>query len=247
MEFDLYRTFAYGDLARVFQERLLKSFAFPPITADELCAIARAQFSGASSREEFITSLQRFAVCVAEATYYSSEDLNLTKLDTRISSFWFIASDLESEFDGIDPIWRSQHGFWLTLNSDFGSLTATLWGKLSDGALEYVSNVMCRLLPSASVTLHLIHSDPLSPAESGFVPYEVKQDHVANDLIAGKRGFFSANLCHYFHPAAKKTSSIEQRLRNAVHLLVEADNQSNKSIIPLVELRCNRGAGLRKD
>lgn len=230
MEFDLYRTFSQGDIARIFQERLLKSFSFPPITANELATIAAEQFAGASLREEFVTSIQRFNACVGKTTYYTSEDINLADSGVEISSLWFESGDSLESLHDYEPIWRSQHGFWLTLTPDTFPLTATVWGKLSDGALEAVLKVMCRLLPSASTSLHLVFSNPLEPAESGFVPFEVDHERVTKDLVAGEKGFFSSNLCHYFHPPAKKTSSIEQRLRNAVHLLVEADNQSNESI-----------------
>jgi hypothetical protein len=234
MEFDLYRTFSSGgDVARVFQKRLLDEFAFPPITAHELCEIAVEQLSGASSPEDFATAITRFWVCVAKATYYSTEDINLKEVDAKINSFWPLVQGtvLESVCEDCETIWRSKHGFWLTLNSEnVFSLKSTVWGKFSDRALQSVSSVMSRLLPSASITLHLIHSDPCKRDDFHFVPFEVDFDQVANDIAAKERGFFSALLSHYFHPPAKKMSSIEQRLRNAVHLLVEADAQSNQSI-----------------
>jgi hypothetical protein len=234
MEFDIYRTFASAELESIFQTHLLDSFAFPPITSSELRDIAIAQLSGASASEEFVVAIDRFCVCVSQATYYSNDDLNVKDVesDTGLGYWWGKSDDMElkSLVEDCKPIWRSNHGFWLTFVDKTVGFKAVVWGKLSDLALERVSSVIGRLLPSACNTLQLIHCNPLCKDTFHCVPFEVDLSGVSRDLVATENGFLSSILTHYFLPPAKKTSSIGQRLRNAVHLLVEADNQPNESI-----------------
>jgi hypothetical protein len=234
-EFDLYRTFAHNQFASVFQHRLLSGFTVPPITADELATLARQQLAGAATLDEFKVAIQRFIAHVGEATYYSSDDINICHDKLEIAGLWIRdgREELMKQLDSCSPIWHSQHGFWLALDpmdSVFAPITVSIWGKLSDGAMSAVSGSMKRIVPSVARTLHLVHSDPSTSDDFSDIPYEVDECQVARDVGLKEKGLFGTLLSYYFLPRTKKTSTFEQRVRNSVHLLVEADSQQNTAI-----------------
>jgi len=234
MAFDL-SAFSSGELEKVFAKHLLSLFEYPPITASELTEIALEQLSGAFTLEELRAATQRFWACVARDTFYCTEDVNTCDVDVDIGDFFWPMIE-EDEFvirsiaEKCEPIWRSEHGFWLTLTESGSSIQAMLVGQLSDRALQHASSVMRRLIASASVSLHLIYCDPQQGVSFGLVPFVVDLDAVAGDLASPQNGFFRSILDFYFYPPAKKTAPFEQRLRNAVHLLVEADDQSSHAV-----------------
>lgn len=233
-EFDLYRTFAHNHFASVFQHRLLSRFTVPPIAAEELATLARQQFSGAATLDEFKLAIQRFIAHVSEATYYSTEDLNLCAKNVEIGTLWKSRhAEFQELTDSSDPIWYSQHGFWLTLNpieNFLSPVTASIWGKLSDGAMSAVYTSVSRVAPSVTKTLLYVYSDPTSSDVLSDIPFEVDGSQVAREIALKDKGLFGILLSHYFLPRAKKTSTFEQRVRNSVHLLVEADAQQNTAI-----------------
>jgi len=96
--------------------------------------------------------------------------------------------------------------------------------------MDEFGKVIKRVAPSASRTVHLTCCNPAHPEEFGFIPFEFDSGAVWEDFSSRSNGFFSTQLSSYFLAPVKKTSSIDQRLRNAVHFLVEADNQKSDAI-----------------
>ena len=106
----------------------------------------------------------------------------------------------------------------------------TLFGHASRQAMEEARREFCRLIPSVIRSIKLIA--PLMLPKSTFIPKTPEAFVLAPcSLLTGGFGasFFSQCLSSYFAAPAKKTS-MTQRMRNAVHLLVEADAQQNDTI-----------------
>ncbi len=101
---------------------------------------------------------------------------------------------------------------------------------MTEPAMKAAYDVVQRVVMSAMKTLNLLNADRQQQNRFGLVPFEVNREAVAQDLTKTGGGLLSQMMSSYFLPPAKKTSSFEQRLRNAVHLLVEADAQSHKAI-----------------
>ena len=76
----------------------------------------------------------------------------------------------------------------------------------------------------------LLSSDTQSEIIYHELPFEVDEHAIGEDLIRLDKSFFSQLLTHYFLPQAKKTATFDQRMRNAMQLLVEADEQGSQVI-----------------
>lgn len=233
IQFDLNRTFAYGTLAKVVQKHLLDDFPFPPIAIDELTELALTNLAGLASIEEFKAGVCRLITFINHATNYSVEDIEIGE-DIPFPSLLFVdGSPLRELQMECATIWESDYGFWLSLVPDenrFARLAFNVWCKASVGATKIVSRVFARVVPSIGTTLALVYSDLNQPETDSKLPFDIDNSMVSSDLALLKESFFSRLLGSYFLAQAKKTSSFEQRMRNATHLLVEADDQENRVI-----------------
>ena len=231
IDFDLFRTFNYYQMASSFQKHLLAQFAFPPVSATELSDLARDHLAGAFKPDEMEMAIARFQAHVARLTHYSTDDINfcfgvaaVLKLGTN---------ELPEEIRNCERIYSSTDGFWIAFNSELSVYQAPeldVCGKFSDDGIKKIADVVSRIAPSASRTLHLVNCDPNIEDEYGFIPFEVDTGAVWDDFKRREESFFSAMLESFFLAPTKKASSLEQRLRNAIHLLVEADNQESVAI-----------------
>ncbi len=231
IEFDLYRTFDLGRTEKLFEKHLLAPFAFPPITASELNEVARDHFAGALHPEELANALTRLTAHVARLTNYSSDDINIGHDAATVCSLG--SGTMPEELKNCERLYESPDGFWIAFSpteSDFLIPKVDVWGNFSDGAIAQVGKAVARIAPSASRTLHLVNCDPKTSREYGFVPFEVDSSKIWDDFKKLDKSLFTAIVESYFHPPASKTSSLEQRLRNAAHLLVEADSQDSVAI-----------------
>lgn len=231
IEFDLFRTFSLMNGATVFEDRILKRFPFPPITKFELWGLARTHLSGMHTPEEILSSRTRFVAHVAEATNYRSEDIKLTA-DIPIGSFLCPNNDCE-------PIWESNYGFHLSFrpqNSLFESVQVNAWAKMSEGACKDLERLLQRVAPSAAITIQLQFADVATSVESEFspgahrlIPFDFEEANLVSSFRSKSNVFFDF-LDAYFAEPSKKSGTFNQRLRNAAHLLVEADSQSSDAI-----------------
>ncbi|WP_417748728.1 hypothetical protein [Rosistilla oblonga] len=230
IDFDLYRTFAGGQLTRSFNEHLLSQFTFPPLTAGELGELACDHFAGAYHAEELSAALFRLSAHVGRLTTYTADDFNICFDVAKVSGAAF---DIPHEMRDCPRLFESPHGFWISFSESgnpFSPATIDLSGKFSELALKEVSVSVARIATSASRTVHLVNCDPKLPDVYGYVPFEVSQSAVWDDFKRLGKSFFSHLISSYFLAPVGKTSTLDQRLRNAAHLLAEADSQDSAAI-----------------
>jgi hypothetical protein len=231
IEFDLYRTFDHGRTSKLFEDHLISAFAYPPVTAAELSDLARDHFSGALLLDELGAAFCRFSAHVARLTHQATDDINIGHDAAPVCGI--SAVPFPEELKNCERLYESPDGFWIAFSpndSSFLMPKVDVWGKFSDGAMKNLSKAVARIAPSASRTLHLVCCDPKTPSGYGFVPFEVEHEAVWEDFKKLTSSFFTAIVESYFIAPTSKASSLEQRLRNAAHLLVEADNQDSVAV-----------------
>ena len=229
--FDLHRAFSYFDLEEVLRKHLLADYEFPPITIDELVRIGKAQLAGADTDEDFQKAIERFVAFVDEETYYSVDDSTLgEEIDFRVIGSIDHPKVVEFQKE-CATLWVSPFGFVVNFGfyeSIFSPLKFNASGKFSSGAMEQVDEVLRRTIRSASNSLILLHCDFNEDRSYRDIPFDADDTAIGNDIALLNRGFFAQLLNYYFIPQAKKSSTFDQRMRNAMHLLVEADEQKNR-------------------
>ena len=110
----------------------------------------------------------------------------------------------------------------------------SLLGQASEAAMEAAESEFRRLLPCI---IRSVRELDRSPPPKFLTGYAAVEDRTLNPRTPwwvltegwGER-FFSESVSSYFNGPEKKTDNTTQRMRNAVHLLVEADAQQNEAI-----------------
>lgn len=133
----------------------------------------------------------------------------------------------------------SEFGFQLAFchsDNPFSGTHVNIWGKFSEKSMEELTEVVKRVAPAAGLTTQLLQADVNNDVSVDFksyefrnMPYDYDEEAVRAQLRASPN-IFPQFLEAYFTTPDKKTSSFGQRLRNAAHLMVEADSQTNHAI-----------------
>jgi hypothetical protein len=233
IEFDLARTFNLLNGEQIFSRRVLDHFPFPPITSYELYELSRNHLAGMDSSNEVEMSVTRFLAFVALETFYNADD---TRISSEISIGGFKSPDYKQR---CKTAWESSFGFYLSYSPTdnvFSGTHLNVNGKFSEHAMEELAEVMMRVAPTASINVQLLHAETTDIVSSDYKSYDFRNtpfdfdDELIGVELSKESNLFTDFLDAYFTLAEKKTTSFVQRLRNAAHLLVEADSQTNHAI-----------------
>ena len=230
IEFDLLRTFYLLQGASIFEERILKQFHLPPVTKTELWELARTHLSGMHTLDEIESAKVRFVAHAAQIANYRNEGMECTS-DIHVGLGRTPRNDYEA-------IWESNYGFRLAFvpsENAFSDAKIVAFAAMSKGACEELELLLKRVVPSAAKSIQLQFADVAIsvpsdfPSDSRQIPFDFDEDAAVNEYCM-EANLFKDFLDAYFEEPSKKTGTFEQRLRNAAHLLVEADSQPNNAI-----------------
>lgn len=105
-------------------------------------------------------------------------------------------------------------------------LLAAVDGHMSNAACEWLQAEIGRTLPSVIRSVALL--DPVKNTNRG--PQHIEELPLASEpLLQRKKVLIQRSLDAYYSEPTKK-DSIDRRIRNAVHLLIESDEQSNDAV-----------------
>lgn len=222
-------------LRSVFEKNVLDRLPRPhAITTEDLEEVAFQQLAGVTE-ESFSTAALRYLHLVL----FSLQD---RESDTPYSlDHWCTDDYLETDC-GQPPatatIWRTSlsEGFELRRCTN----GAKLCGNTTERAFEAANREFDRLLPSLNSSLSLLAEAVFHQRVRSDIEDEVdSQDEAgsqrwlrARPVIPASYGtrFVASCISAYFLRESKKTDSMDQRVRNAVNLLVIADSQESPAV-----------------
>ena len=235
------RIIFWGDkLADLFNKHVFCRLPTPhPITPTDFKEVAFAQLGGVAgddAGEAFVGAYVRFVehllFRIPEEGRTSDEfDLGSWSKYEKIgsdSSEVHFTGDLEYIWSPPDGAFQFAVGFREDANDIRGY--GMLWGHASEAAMEAAESGFRRLVPWIIRSLKELHWSRTLDHTSAFDRslYALTPLSVLTDDFGEM--FFSESVSSYFAAPEKRTDNMMQRMRNAVHLLVEADAQQNEAV-----------------
>ena len=118
-------------------------------------------------------------------------------------------------------------------------LLAAIEGEMSTSACSMLQNEMSRILPTAIRSADLLQTTAfgkykvVDPDPTTLLVFEREIDGlpwIEDELIESVKASIRQYLDAYYSDSNGKKDSIKRRIRNAVCLLIESDNQSNNAV-----------------
>jgi len=218
-------------LRDVFEKHILSKLPNPsPLAVEDLEEIAVGQLAGIPTQNWFDDE---------SAPYFRQLSLLWYRFpaECHVADFNFgLWSPGETDFREniqFDDLWTSETGFLLNVcfrkdTLGIGKATGQLIGNVTDAAWRIALPQFEHIVPSVYRTVELLVRKRFPEDVDLFFDKELARYQILVSQFSKR--LFSECFCAYFATAEKKTHSMQQRMRNAVHLLVLADQQHHAAV-----------------